>query len=334
MKDLNYLIESYKPKKILHRDEQITEIKKLFKCIKNKNLIGEVKLIQGVTGSGKTATTNYLIENNRDKCFYASGDVTKTSFRTLITLLGNWHNTEEKAATALKEELKKEKKLIVIDEVHKIKDLNNFLQHLNTIYRETNTPILLITNRGMFITKMPEDVKLTLLIKKIKFPSYMPDQLYDILNERLKEGSLTIPESKKRYMCAIGTKQGSARLTLRLAYEYLTKQEKDINKIIESLNKEEWEEIINSLCFSERTFLRNLLDLTENGKRKVTTSEIQQISGKISPSRISQIISSMKDYGLIKSEQVNLGRKGGKFSYINFVNKEVSNVIENIIITA
>lgn len=328
MKGLKCLFEAYPPSKILHRDQQIEMIQKLFLQIKEKEALGTALLIQGVTGSGKTATTKHILKNNAGLYLFASGETTKTACATLRALSDLDYKTEEKILNEFIEKISIEKKVVVIDEVHKIKDLNNFLQHINTIYRNAGVPIILVTNRRMFLEKMPEDVRKTLFFQKVLFPAYDAMHLYDILNDRLKEGNLGIPEETKRYICGIGAKEGSARLILRLAYEHITKKEQNIDKILNALNREEWSEVINSLCYSEKKFLRTLLKLSDNNGKKISSSELQQEFSDLSPSRISQIITGLEGYGMIKTEKVNLGRGGGRFRYISFTNGKVKETID------
>jgi len=332
METIQLLTEDYIPKKILHRKEQIKEIEESFEDLRKGLPMGRALLIQGVSGSGKTVTIKYILKKYSDQYLFASGMTNKTSFKILVELLQEYHKTEDKVLAELINKLQKQKKVIIIDEIHEVKDLDNILENLNAIYRKTNVPIILITNKRMFITKMPEDVKKTLFFIKALFPSYDANQLYDILKERLKEANLKIPKGKMNYICGMGAKQGSARLTLKLSYEYLTKKETNIDKILNNLNKEEWQEIITSLCLSEKNFIKLIVDLSDGNGRKISTSEIQKELGSLSPSRISQIISNLKGYGIIDTEHKNIGRKGGILSYVYFPNNEVRDIMENLLV--
>ena len=75
--------------------------------------------------------------------------------------------------------LKKTPKVLIIDEVNNLKDDREVFQlfgHLNTIYRETRVPIIVITNNRNIRNMMPDDARKTLLFEIIEFPAYKADE--------------------------------------------------------------------------------------------------------------------------------------------------------------
>ena len=95
------LTESFDPKKVLHRKEQIKIIDAVFKNF-NKFGMASNLLIQGVTGSGKTTTVTKVMNDNTpetsndNNILFSSGADTKTTFKTLRSLFDLNCSTVEK----------------------------------------------------------------------------------------------------------------------------------------------------------------------------------------------------------------------------------------------
>lgn len=331
------LTEFYEPDCILHRDKQINEIKKIFENFK-KFQYGSNALILGVTGSGKTTVINKILKEEDNHLFVSIAD-TKTSYKTLKILFDLSYNTEEKIIYEAISKLKQNPKILVIDEFNKCKDPQNLFNNLNTIYRQTGCPIIIISNKRTLIEEMPEDAKKTLLFDKIDFPSYNPDELFDIILSRLekirKEREINnIDEGSLKHICAIGGKEGSARIVLTITLKCLISNDfstSAIRKQLKNLNEEDWRDFILKLSETEKNFLEVLLDVYIKNNGKVAASDlINKIPG-IAPSRVSQLITSFNDYGIIKTETKNLGRGGGKFRTIKFSSDDVFDRLDRLL---
>ena len=230
--------------------------------------------------------------------------------------------------------------MLIFDEVQKIKDINNFFDYLNFIYRQTGVPIIIISNKRTIIDDMPIDAKKTLIFEKINFPSYNALELQDIVKDRLKmmkdEPILKrIPEGFVEYVCSKEAKEGSARTTLLIIMRCILSNnfsEEFINKINKDQEKEDWTEFINSLTKLEKTFLNALIEIyIKDLKKPITASQIRENMGII-PQRISQLITTFeKDYGIIKTEYQNLGRGKGRYRIIDFVSQEIFVKLEGLV---
>ena len=335
---LRELTESFPVARVLHRDDQIKQVSEVFKTFA-KFKMGSNLLLQGFTGSGKTTTINYVLNKYDDGYLFASGSQNKTSYKLLKSIFDlNFHTIEKTLSEGIKK-LKENPQIIVIDEVNKLKDgkeLRDLFDNLNTIYRETTCPIILITNQRGIVGLMPDDARLTLLFEKIEFKPYNALELKEIIFDRVKMiqekyDNIEIPEGRLEYISAIICKEfdGSARAALRITQKCILKNDFS-NEIIEAamtgILEEDWRNFLANLAPNQQKFLSLLIDLTENEKR-IPFSKILRNLSKYTPSRISQLLDVFEDYGIIKSEYVNKGRAGGNRRFILFVSNEIHDKI-------
>jgi len=331
------LTEYYEPEKILHRKEQLSAIELVFSNFKKFNMASNL-LIQGVTGSGKTTVINKAIKNNQEKgngIIFVSGAETKTSFKTLKAIFDLNFSTIERVLTEGAKNLKRKPQIIIIDEVNKIKDCNNLFNDLNTIYRSTQCPIILITNKRTIIDTMPDDARLTLLFDKVNFQAYNALEIKDILKARLKlvKNIPKVPEGALSKISAYASKQGSARVGLQIALKCLLSKnytEKYIDSLYKNLEREDWMAFVNGLMATERNFLDSLIYLSEK-KQAIRHAHIIEYMKTLSPSRISQLITTFEDYGVLITEYRNLGRGTGRFRTIRFVSEELKDNIDAVL---
>lgn len=332
--DLTYLTEAYIPDKILFRDEQINQIQHEIDVYKEWGYCkGQCLLISGRSGSGKTATLRYLTKTQNGFIKYASGiDFNKRSMSILKSLSELNYNTKHEILSEFIKNLKKDPKLLIIDEIDKIKDLKDFINTLNYIYRETQVPIIVSTNNLNFVKLLPEDARLTFFFKPISFPLYNVGELYSILNHRLDRAEVTIPEDKKVLMSAISGKEGSARLLLDIAY-YCIKQnnfnDEEIKRRVRQYEDDELKIfILKNLNITDKKVMREILYFKE---RKIDiTSNILKNRLTISRSSISRILDHLENQlGIIDTKHKNFGRKGGMIREI-FMDDDTFNILKNM----
>jgi len=331
------LTESFEPKKILHRRTQMKVIDAVFKNFRQFGMASNL-LIQGVTGSGKTTTTTKLINENttenQNDILFASGADTKTTFKTLRALFDLNCSTVEKLLSEGIKFLKKSPKILIIDEVNKIRDHENLFDNLNTIYRGTQCPIIIITNKRTVIDNMPEDARLTLFFDKVEFPSYNAIEINDIISDRLKDmKQIKVPMMALRKICAYSARQGSARVALQIIVKCILANnytEKYIDRVAKNLEREDWKTFINGLTASERRFLDSMLHISEQ-KSFFRHSDLTLNLKDLSPSRISQLVTSFEDYGVLITEYRNLGRGNGRYRVMRFVSTEIKTQLEEVL---
>jgi Cdc6-like AAA superfamily ATPase len=332
------LTEYYEPKKVVHRKNQIESIRNLFKNFKIFGISKNI-LIRGYTGSGKTTVVSRVIKEEEGNYVIANGSETKTTFKTLKCLFDVRCNTSEKLIGEAVRTLKENPKVIVIDEVNKVRDSQNLYGDLNTIYRRTGCPIILITNKINLITSLPDDVRLTLFFERVEFPSYNALELYDIVKERIDEIKKRmqipkIPEGSLRKICAIGGKEASARTVLNITLRCLQTNnfsEDYIDEVNRNFQREDLREFILGLNHTEKEFLKNLVFLGMK-KKEISASEIWKTMSNLTPARISQLIDIFQnEHQIIKSFHRNLGRSGGRSRIVKFVSEDIYFDLENAV---
>lgn len=332
------LTEYYEPEKILHRKEQIKEIDNAFKNFKKFGISSNL-LIQGVTGSGKTTIVTKVIKDNTNEnsedFIFISGAETQTSFKTLRAIFDLNFSTIERVLTEGVKKLKVHPKIIIIDEVNKIRDCNNLFNNLNTIYRGVQCPIILITNKRTIVDSMPDDARLTLLFDKVNFPAYNSFEIKDIIKDRIKriKTKIKFPEGALAKICAFSGRQGSARIALMITMKCILANDysfKHIDKIAKNLEKEDWRIFIKGLTPSEKRFLEALLNIS-NSKQFMRHSDLTMRLKDLSPSRISQLVTSFEDYGILITEYKNFGRGTGRYRIIRFASKEIREKMEDVL---
>ncbi len=325
--NLRILTEAYQPESIISRDEQIKEIQQVFNLFKDQGAVKN-KLIQGCTGSGKTATVKHIITNENGLILFASGTICKTSQQILNSLTDSNYRNKSQVLMKLIEQLKKNPKVIIIDEIHKIRDYKDLMQDLNSVYREAHTPIMIITNKRMFLNELEEDIKRTLFFRRIEFKAYNAVELKKILDSRLGLANAKIPDGTKNYICGKGAKMGSARLVLDLAYECLSENkftQKFVMGSITKMEDDEWEDFIKGIPESEKEVLKLILDI-HSQKGIVYTYDLLKELKQYTPSRLSHIITNIENYDIIqpiRTKLINKGRAGGRFRSIEFVSESV-----------
>ncbi|MEK6945707.1 MAG: orc1/cdc6 family replication initiation protein [Nanoarchaeota archaeon] len=219
-KDKSLLQASYKPDKILHRDQQVKQIASILAPVlrgeKTSNLF-----LYGKTGTGKTLSV-YYVRDELMKRVSKSEDfklrieylncklkkVSDTEYRILAELIKKFGG--EVPATGLPTEsvynrfielIDHEKQLIVLilDEIDQTvkKISSDFLYNLTRLNSElskTQLCIVGISNNLTFLEELDPRVRSSLSEEEIVFPPYNALQLKDILNRRseqaFKEGVL------------------------------------------------------------------------------------------------------------------------------------------------
>ena len=328
---INELSDDYLPDTVLHRKKQMEEIRQIFKNFQRLGMGTNLALL-GVTGSGKSCIIKKIIEEENN-AIYISGSETRTPFKTIKAICNLRIQTHEEVLRITIERLKENPKILVIDEIDKIKNFVQLVNDLNTIYRKTSIPIIIVTLKRNIIEQMPSDARKTLFFERINLPSYTATELKDILNSRIKliRDLHGFDESVVNYIAAIASNQGSARVVLNITLRCLQKNnfsQRFIEKIYKEMMKEDWLDFVNDINETEKGFLRKLLEKCDYEKE--VTSEILQKEMKLSPARTSQLINTFERYSAVVSRHENLGRAGGRRRFIKFATKEIYNELNKV----
>ncbi len=323
------LTESYIPEKILFRDEQIEKIKKTFKIFKEFGTAASI-LCQGYTGSGKTSVLRRVLNKEGNNSFiFAIGSKNHTCHQLLKSIFDMNYSTLGKLLTEGINKLKKDPKILVFDEINKLKDkveIRLLFDCLNTINRETDCPFIMLTNVFGLNQMMADDAKKTLNFEIVEFPSYKFEELKEIFLERSKilkeKHSILILDKDISTACMIAYKEGEGsarqvRIILQRCLMESNWSSEHILKIIEGILEENVANRIKNMPPKEIGFLKVIYEIYYWKKQRsifplvVSYEDIQKETGLSKP-RISANVNTFEnDYGLIETIHHNKGRGGG-----------------------
>lgn len=321
---LKELSEDFIPEIMPHRENQLSVIRDVFKQFKEEGY-AENLIILGTTGAGKTSIIR-KVASEQDNHIYISASEYNTTHKLLKKLTQHKTHSNSDLQICLAEELRANPRILIIDEAGKIDDIEEFSNFLNTLWRSVKIPIILATNKWTFIQEMPDDARLTLFFHKVELPSYDTHQMTDILLSRTDIiKAIDVPERSLEYLSAKIVKEhlSSVRIALSVLSRIAASEDfsiENIDKKLEDICDQDWLGFLHKLNPMEKKFLNVLLDLTEEDIEISSQRIALRMNDEISPSRVSQLISSFSDYGIIKCEYKNLGRAGGKYRLLSFVN--------------
>lgn len=244
------LSDDYRPDEIHERNDQISDYKRALQPIINKQPPSNI-FCYGKTGTGKTATTKYLLEHlQRDAANYddlilnvvwCSCENLSSSYQVAARLTNNLHDvlgrdpipqsghSQQWVFDRLYEALDDlgGTVILVLDEIDNIGHSDDILYGLPRApangYVETVRPVIIgISNDLKFRQNLSPKVKDTLAEKEILFPPYDASELNAILSPRADAGFLDgILEDDVVPLCSAFAAQdsGSARQALRLLRE-------------------------------------------------------------------------------------------------------------------
>jgi len=288
----------YIPENIPARESQIKELTYLLKPLASNKKTNNI-LIYGPTGTGKTLITNYVLN---ELCEYTHNVKhiyintiqynTKSGIITQIaTLFGEIFPRRgiaiDEIYIRIKEDLGKSDfwPIIVLDEIDKL-NKNDASEILYDLTRMENKgkyfTLILITNTKECIINLDQRTQSSLFLREIEFPKYTPQELKEILKERIEYGLIpdAISQDLIGYITGYAASNGGdARIGIDLLYKAAKETEKQgllkitketllsSSKLIDSVKISEK---INYLTDLEKQILKTI---DQNG---TTVSEIYQ----------------------------------------------------------
>lgn len=333
------LSEVYEPERYLFREKQVEEIGDTFVQFARLGM-GFNYIIQGATGTGKTSIVKTMMKKYNNAIYYNCKDIA-----TVPKLLRKISNMKRGTITSFlkktMEDIKEKKVILILDEVASIRDVKMLGDVLNSIYRHTQMPIILITNQFNIIRKWRDDARTTLCMERIDLPCYDAIQLSTILKERVnliksKNPGIEFPSDSIAYVSAYVANEfdSSVRILFKLASRCLIKNNFSQDYIKQSAYKLNLDDlsayIHDKLTKQEIEFLDNLIDLKRTYKY-LTTNILTKEFRDYSPSRVSQFITALIDAQLIHARYENRGRAGGRFRVIEFNSPVLINELVEIL---
>ncbi len=297
---------NYCPENILHRDEQINLLASILAPALNFEKPSNV-FIYGKTGTGKTVSANYTVENLLDVAQEQNMPIRKiyincklkrvadTEYRLIATLIKEFSNISVPFTGLPTDEVyrifyeildkKRVMLIIILDEIDQLvrKTGDEFLYNLTRINADLKNSVISligISNDLLFVDNLDARIKSSLGEEELVFPPYDATQIQDILRERaneaFREGAVQDGVIEKCSALA-AREHGDARRAidlLRIAGELAERDNKDslsIEYIDNAQHKIESDRVFDIVSTQPKHFqavLFSIISSTSNSHKK------------------------------------------------------------------
>ena len=211
------LTEAFIPTRVLHREGQLKELERCLKPALYNRSIENVFLV-GPSGTGKTTLAKWVLESYfKENSAYVNCWKYSSTHEVLKEILLSFQvpvHGREPTGELIKqiEKLVRKKKIIVcLDEVDRLESFDVLY-----ILSRNNIGLILASTRYHALLDLPSRIKSSLALTEIEFPAYKPEELFDILKDRVnfsfKPGSIKDELIKIASIAA----EGDARVGLEI----------------------------------------------------------------------------------------------------------------------
>ena len=306
------LLPDYVPEELPHRETQIKRLVEILSPIMRGEKPNNI-FIYGLTGTGKTAVTKFVLKNLEERLsslflyVYINTRQVDTPYRILADILESLGSrvpfTGISTAELYRRFLKKVSEIkpiviVVLDEIDALvkkhgDDILYRLTRANYELNKSKISLIGITNDVKFVEFLDPRVKSSLSEEEIVFPPYNADELEDILRKRATEAfydSIVSNDVIKLCAALAARDHGDARRALdllRVAGE-IAEREGSPNVNIEHVNKARVEierdrvyEVVSTLPFHSKLVLLAIVMGLKDKNRSLTTGEIYEIYSKL-----------------------------------------------------
>ncbi len=322
--EIDLLSEEFIPPSLPFRENEIREIKNKIENFEKFGKFYDV-LIFGPSGSGKTASIKFVLREISVKSIYINCWNYNDSLSIFQKILENFSQILPKRGISKEEvierlmEINKKfgKYVLVLDEIDKVKDLNDLLYFFT---REAkNVFIIMISNSKDFLLNLDQRVLSSLNVETIEFKKYSLEQLKEIAKYRLKLLRVDVEEGVTFLLANESFKKNSdVRVILKLIKLALEKMIEENEKILKVSHLKKIIKIEDDEKFEDER-LKRIIEIVKNSE-KITTSEVYEIikkEFKISKRTFNYLVKKLIENKKIKLIRAK-GIKGCKY-YITLV---------------
>jgi len=343
------LLPDYVPETLPHRENQIRKLVEILSPLVRSERPSNI-FIYGLTGTGKTAVTKFVLKNLHKRFpsnftyVYVNTRQSDTPYRILADILESLNSkvpfTGLSTAELFRRLLKKLNDIdsivvIVLDEIDAMvkKHGDDILYRFTRANNELGKSLISligITNDVRFVETLDPRVKSSLSEEELVFPPYNAEELEDILKQRAKFAIYeeAINDDVIRLCAALAARDhGDARRALdllRVAGEIAEREGKDkitvteVEKARVEIERDRVYEVLSTLPFHSKLVLTAILKGLKS-KSTLTTGEVYEIYLKlankigvenVTQRRVSDILNELDMVGIITAKVVNRGRYG------------------------
>ena len=335
-KDKRPLDHRFLPDKLVHREDQITQIAKYWVDVLSNVTPSNVTLY-GKTGTGKTAASKFAAEQLREiarkkdvhvEVIYIRCTDYTTEYQVIAELCNQLGRDVPNRGWTKGEVVN----TFILDEIDILLDKDGD-GILYTLTRTENVSVLCISNYLDFKNLIKSRVTSSLNDKEIVFPPYGANQLADILSERAKLSfSDDVLDTDVIPLCSAmaAKEEGDARYALdllknagELAFD------EDSNKVTgdhvrrakDKIEHNKVIEIISTLPLQQQRLLEAILNLTRQDE-EISSGKLydayKDVSKKdaVTYRRIFDFINELEMLGIISTNTISRGRGKGRTNII------------------
>jgi len=306
------LLPDYVPEELPHRETQIKRLVEILSPIMRGEKPNNI-FIYGLTGTGKTAVTKFVLKNLEERLsslfiyVYINTRQVDTPYRILADILESLGSrvpfTGISTAELYRRFLKKVSEIkpiviVVLDEIDALvkkhgDDILYRLTRANYELNKSKISLIGITNDVKFVEFLDPRVKSSLSEEEIVFPPYNADELEDILRKRATEAfydSVVSDDVIKLCAALAARDHGDARRALdllRVAGEIAEREGSPkvsvdhVNKARVEIERDRVYEVVSTLPFHSKLVLLAIVMGLKDKNRSLTTGEIYEIYSKL-----------------------------------------------------
>lgn len=314
------LTETFIPTRLLHREGQLREIERCLNPLLKERIPENVFLL-GPTGTGKTITAKWILENHfHNKFVYINCWKYRRTHQILKEILLSFeipvHGREPTSELIKTLDLflqRKGKLIFCLDEVDQLKDFD-----ILYILARRECCLILISNDHKALTNVDPRIKSRLALTEIEFPAYKPKEIFDILKDRVnysfKPG--TLPEILIKIASRVA--KGDARIALEIVRRAGRKaEEKGLRKVTMKEMREALKEVRKlkkSYLLSKLNEHQRIIYQVIEEKRKINSGKLykeycKRVKKPVSERMYRNYMKKMVKLGLIEKKGYGRWRK-------------------------